>query len=239
MANSFCLFCNETFTRNSSLKDHLKLKRCKVDLLELHKIHKELSEKNKELNEQLSSITINGNSNLTATNGSIIANTVNINVSVNSIENIDVSYIKDSVMKKLTSEYKTGEPSVNLLISDYIKQMLCNKEHPENHSVKYIQKKPPLFNTKMLDSDGKIINVVKNLSETLELIHDPILNILISKLKDYIKNYKEDPEYDRDKVNYIYKEMKQETVYEALRTVLKNDILQDIEMKFKKTLQNS
>lgn len=233
MAEIVCLFCNETFSKNSNLNKHLSGRRCKVDLVELHK-------KFFDLNQKAATVTINGDSNLTTTNGSIIANnTININVSVNSIENLDVSYIADSVMKKLASEYRPGEPSVNLLISDYIKQMLCNKEHPENHPVKYIQKKPPLFNTKMLDSDGKIINVVKNLSETLALIHDPILNILISKLKDYIENYKEDPEYDRKKVNSIYREMKQETVREALKTVLKNDILQDIEMKFKKTLQNS
>jgi hypothetical protein len=216
------MICEECFTRNSSLIDHLKNKRCKVDFVLLH-------EKIKELTEKISSIVINGDNNNTNNNTNI--ENVIINFHVNDISSLDTSYIKPEKMKELVNKF--NDFNMNLLISEYIKNILCNKEHPENHAVKYVKRKPQTYSSLVKDTDGNLINVIKNLSDSCALLEAPILETLKEKLTEYIKDFKEDPKYDRKKAFGIWEELKKGAVYNAVSSVLKNDVLNDLEMKIK------
>lgn len=171
-----------------------------------------------------------------------------IEIIVNSINKLDVNYLDHNRMKQMIESYdndkelKGGKDffssdKVNLLLGDYIKDIICNKEHPENHAVKYIKKKPPTYNTQVEDSDGNTVSVIKGLKDTCELLTDPILDKLKVKLKEFIKKYKGDtePEFDfalyENAIKELKKELNKKNVKKALNSVLKNDILNNIEMK--------
>lgn len=218
-----CFFCNEEFTRKSSLNTHLNDRRCKVDILKIHELHKELLTKP-------GNNIIDSNANI-GNNNTIMENvTIKIEI-VNHIGNLDTSFIESGKMKDLVEKYDKSKS--NLLLGEYIKDMICNKDHPENHAVKYIKKKPPTYNSLVEDIDGNLINVIKGLKETCELLEAPILEKLKEKLKEYIKDYKQDPKYDRKKAGEIWEEFKKGDVKKALSSVFKYDILNDIEMKLK------
>lgn len=137
-----------------------------------------------------------------------LSNKYNINTNIENVENLtinierieimnpinklDTCYIEPDKMKQLIEEY--NYPKLNLLLGNYIKDIICNKEQPQNHSVKYVKKKPPTYNSIIQDSDGNLINVVKNLKDSCELLTEPILETLKLKLKQYIKYYKNDDE---------------------------------------------
>ena len=113
--------------------------------------------------------------------------------------------------------------------------MLCDKEHPENQPVKYITKKPPTYNSVIEDSNGKISTAIKGLSDTCDLLSDPMLETLKVKLKECLRYCKNDDKFDYDLYEDTFKAIRHElnkvTVKKALRSVLQNDVLQDIEMK--------
>jgi hypothetical protein len=141
-------------------------------------------------------------------------------------------------MRTIIEKYDENNQKLNLLLGDYIKNMLCDTQHPENQAVKYITKKPPTYNSTIEDSEGKTVNVIKGLKDTCELLTDPILDQLKLKLKECLKTYKNDSsEFDYSLYEDAFKELKKElnksNVKKALSSVLKNDILQNIEMKFK------
>lgn len=222
-----CYFCKNGFQQKYNLNRHLKENRCesfkKMTAFDINEMIQSLKSTNNIKNP-------NNNYN------THIENVENLTINIEKIEiinpanRLDASYIEPSKMKELVEGY--NYPKLNLLLGNYIKDIICNKDHPENHSVKYVKKKPPTYNSLVQDSDGNLINVVKNLKDSCELLTDPILEILKSKLKQYIKYYKKEEDYDIDTVNDIYKELNKDAVRRALSSVLQNDILNDIQMKF-------
>ena len=86
------------------------------------------------------------------------------------------------------------------------------------------------------DNDGNTVTVIKGLKDTCELLTDPILDQLKLKLKEFLQKYKENEEFDyslyEDAFKELRKELNKDNVKRALRGVLKNDILHNIEMKF-------
>jgi hypothetical protein len=144
-------------------------------------------------------------------------------------------------MKTLIEQYddSTKNPDkLNLLLSGYIKDVICDQEHPENHAVKYTKKKPPTYNSLVEDTDGNTVSVIKGLKDTCELLSDPILNQLKAKMKEFINKYKnegDESEFDyslyEDAINQLRKELNKDNVKKALSSVLRNDILNNIEMK--------
>ena len=82
--------------------------------------------------------------------------------------------------------------------------------------------------------------MIKGLKDTCELLTDPILDQLKVKLREFIKKYKKDTEPDFDYTLYenaiveLRKELNKQNVKKALSSVLKNDILNNIEMKLNK-----
>lgn len=246
MSNSIfiCHFCNHNFTQKHNLEKHLNDKKCKSKLLnnwdELNCLLDELHQLKSRINISNSPIIV-GNNNY---------NNIKIEININPITKLDVSHIKDIEMKNLIKSYddtkyknkhdtdNNDKDRLNLVLSNYIKNMICDSEHPENHAVKYVKKKPPTYNAITEDSEGNTVNVIKGLKETCELLSDPILDQLKVKLKECIQRYKkdDDPNFDfslyEDAFKELKKELKKSTVKKALSSVLQNDILENIEMKF-------
>ena len=239
-----CHFCNHTFTQKHNLEKHLNDKKCKSKLLnnwdELNAMLEDLHQLKSRVN-VLNSPIIVGNNNY---------NNIKIEININPITKLDISHIKDTEMKNLIKSYEdtkyknkddienNDKDKLNLVLSNYIKNMICDSDHPENHAVKYVKKKPPTYNAITEDSDGNTVNVIKGLKETCELLSDPILDKLKIKLKKCIQRYRndDDPNFDfslyEDAFKEIKKELKKSTVKKALSSVLQNDILENIEMKF-------
>jgi hypothetical protein len=221
----FCYFCNNYFERKFTLDRHLKENRCES--------FRRMTAF--DINEIIQSIKSKDVSN-TKPYYTHIQNVENLTINIERIEiinpanRLDASYIEPSKMKELVEGY--NYPKLNLLLGNYIKDIICNKDHPENHSIKYVRKKPPTYNSVIEDCNGNFINVVKNLKDSCELLAEPILETLKIKLKQYIKYYKNDDDYDIDTVNDICRELNKDAVRRALSCVLQNDILNDIQMKF-------
>ena len=221
-----CNLCSSEFSRKDNLKKHLIERRCKVtvDLFELN-------EKLNIIKNPVKETTINGNLINNNGNGNIINNNITLNVTVNPISKLNVDYIIPDKMKDLVEGY--NYPKLNYLLTNYIKDIIHNKEHPENHSVKYIKKKPPTFSN-TINQDGKIINVIKNLKDSCELLSEPVLATLKKKLRECTREFKNDEDFQNvyeDTVRDIKKELNKDVVKKALSTVLQTDILNDIEMK--------
>lgn len=239
-----CNICSNTFVQKINLQRHLKEFRCKspllTDLCKLNELLFQQEEKIKELNKQL---TITGNNNTVINSNNDINMNMKIEININPITKLNVNYIEPEKMKALIENYDDGNEKnpdkLNLLLSDYIKGVICNNDHPENHAVKYTKKKPPTYNSLIEDTDGNTVSVIKGLKDTCELLSDPILNKLKLKMKEFINKYKDenDSNFDyslyEDAIYQLRKELNKYNVKKALNSVLKNDILNNIEMKLR------
>jgi len=246
-----CYLCSSSFSQKKNLQRHFIDKRCKSTLLDdlnnlnslLEELYKNNEHKNKEQVIIKNAPIIVGNNN---------CNNIKIEININPITKLEISHIAEIEMKKLIKSYddirynkknyfeNNDKDKLNILIGEYIKNMICDTHHPENHAVKYIKKKPPTYNSVTEDGDGKTVNVIKGLKDTCELLSDPILDQLKIKLKECIQKYEneQDPHFDFSLYEYAFKELKKElkksTVKKALSSVLQHDILENIEMKFTK-----
>ena len=235
-----CNICSNSFTQKVNLQRHLNEKRCKSPLLaDLAKLNDFLFQQEEKIKHLTKQLTINGNNN-TITNSNNDIN-MKIEININPITKLNVNYIEPEKMKALIESYDNGSSKnpdkLNLLLSDYIKDVICDEQHPENHAVKYTKKKPPTYNSLIEDTEGNTVSVIKGLKDTCELLSDPILNKLKLKMKEFINKYKtdDDPNFDyslyEDAINQLRKELNKDNVKKALSSVLRNDILNNIEMK--------
>ena len=227
--SNVCRFCNHSYKRKEHLIRHLRDNSCSVGremtLLDFHNKLEELSK---------NGIVINGNNNRTDINSH---NTFNINIQIQPITKLSLEHISPDRMKQVIESYDTDKTKLNYLLTEYINGVLCDQEHPENHAVKYVKKYPPTFNSITEDSEGNTITVIKGLKDTCELLSDPVLDVLKIKLGECIKKYKkeDDTNYDyslyEDAIKEIRKELKKDNIKKVLSNFLKNDLINNIEMK--------
>ena len=130
-----CNLCQNEFKQKQSLRMHLNEKRCKSTLLnnwlELNEYIESLK-KNQIHNQQINNAIVGGENNTY----------INVKIEINPITKLDLSHIEPDKMKSLIEKYDDNKSpdKLNLLLSDYIKDVICNKDHPENHSIKYVKK---------------------------------------------------------------------------------------------------
>jgi hypothetical protein len=245
-----CNICLVSFTQKHSLTTHLTDKRCKGEIaVDLVKLNNFIVEQKKMIDEQqkkIEELSASMNTNITATHSQINQNSnvnnihMKVEININPISKLETGHIEPNKMIPIIEKYdikdKTPE-HLNILLGDYIKEMICDNQHPENHAVKYIKKRPPTYNSITEDSEGNTVNVIKGLKDTCELLTDPILDKLKIKMKEFISKYKQDtdPEFDyclyEDAIKELKKELNKANVKKALKSVLRNDILNNIEMK--------
>ena len=210
-----CNLCCNKFTQKNNLNKHLGEKRCKSDLsTDLIQLNNYISELKLKI-EQLSSydkISVVGDHNFNTTNNV----NIKIELNINPIQKLDTSHIQAEEMKKLIEQYDLNPNKLNLLLGGYLKNIICDPEHPENHPIKYITKRPPTYNSLIEDSDGNKINVIKGLKDTCELLTDPILDTLKTKLRQFLKKYRKD-------VNFNY-EIYEETISELRNELNKTNV---------------
>lgn len=227
-----CNFCRASFTRKDSLIKHLKDNRCEVaktmTVLDYHNKIEELKQ----------GLSINGNNNHhISVNSNNITNNINVNIQIQPITKLSLEHISPDRMKQVIETYDTDKTKLNFLLTEYINGFLCDKEHPENHAVKYTKRYPPTFNSVTEDSDGNIITTIKGLKDTCELLSDPVLDVLKNKLSECIKKYKKDDDlnYDyslyEDAIKELRKELKKDNIKKVLSNFLKHDLINNIEMK--------
>ena len=232
-----CLICNAEFTLKSSLITHLNNNRCKK--LNCFKLYERL-----EKLEKLEQISGNNNVNVINNSGEVINNINNVNnnnvnikieFNINPANKLDTSHITPEYMKALIEEYDIKPEKVNLLLGGYVKDIICDPEHPENHVTKYLKKHPATFSSVIEDHNGNKINVIKGLKHTCELLSDPILNTLKVKLREFLKKYRKNEQFNyeiyEETISELRNELNKANVKKALSTVLQNDILNNIEMK--------
>lgn len=235
-----CKLCSNTFTQKKNLHTHLNERRCKSELLfDFVKLNELLIFQDEKIQELSKKLTVNGNNNTITNSNNDINMTIEINI--NPITKLNVNYIEPEKMKALIENYDSSSSrnpeKLNLLLSDYIKDVICDNEHPENHAVKYTKKKPPTYNSLIEDTEGNTVSVIKGLKDTCELLSDPILNQLKTKMKEFINKYKgdNDSNFDyslyEDAIKQLKNELNKDNVKKALSSVLRNDILNNIEMK--------
>ena len=229
---STCNFCNSSFTRKDNLIKHLKNNKCEVaktmTVLDYHNKIEELKQ----------GLNINGNNNHhISVNSNNITNNINFNIQIQPITRLSLEHISPDRMKQVIESYDTDKTKLNYLLTEYLNGVLCDQEHPENHAVKYTKKYPPTFNSITEDSDGNTISVIKGLKDTCELLSDPVLDVLKTKLAECIKKYKkeDDTKYDyslyEDAIKELRKELKKDNIKKVLSNFLKNDLINNIEMK--------
>jgi hypothetical protein len=180
---------------------HIINKKCSLDPEKLWDVYKKLTSNSKNITSGSTSTVIN--------NGTIINNNIqNIQIiNINPVNKLNVEYIGTNHMKNLIENYTQDN---NLLLSGYIKNIIHNKDHPENHCVKYINKRPPTFEN-VIEQDGEEKVLLKNLKDSCELLSDPILKTLKKKITECKKNLKDDEDF-QDRLIDIRQELNKEAV---------------------------
>jgi NAD-dependent dihydropyrimidine dehydrogenase PreA subunit len=239
-----CPFCNMSFTRKDNVTKHIKEDRCikakEMTPYDFYKIIDDLQERLTCIdNEKVSNSVTNFNYNVKNYNN---YTSINVQIQILPINKLSLDHISPDKMKELIEKYDHDRTKLQFLLKDYINNILCDNEHPENHAIKYIKRYPPTFNSVTEDSEGNIITVIKGLKDTCELLSDPLLDVLKVKLTECIKKYKKDTaddnsDYDytlyEDAIRELRKELNKDKIKKILSNFLKNDLINNIEMKLK------
>jgi hypothetical protein len=240
-----CYLCSGEFTLKKNLKTHLQLQRCKKDSLDYTVIQEKLI-KLEQLECNNDDINKCNNNEINKCNNDDINKCI---IHINPIDKFDVSCIDDEKMKDLVIKYDLSIqyeinpyfkypvlnfPPVKIILSEYIKYMICNKDNLENQCVKYISKRPPIYSILISDKDGNPVQLNKNIKDACEILIKPILNILKNKLKECLITYEHtdfEKKYYRA-IDKLQRELNDEYIVQtALSSVLQNDIITNIQMK--------
>ena len=197
-----------------------------------------------DINETMRLDTINNEDN-TSTTSHIMINPIN---KLNLKDNIQNN--KNLIIKYEKHKHNCSDDLLQSMLSEYIKNLILNKNNPENHCIKYIKKKPPTYNIKILDeNNNKPTCIIKKLHECPVILYEPICKIIKKQLKSLLykssNNNEEhdDVEDEDDKLEYTNNTVHslanqlahhngQKILMSSIKSVLHNNILFDKEMKF-------
>lgn len=205
-----CNLCKNCFTQKVSLIRHLKEKRCKTGLLyDLVKLNNILNTVNIEL--------LN----------------INTNKTLNTINELDTSYLKINKMRELIDIYDTNKYKLNNLLSEYIKNIICNENYPQNHCIKYVDKKMKIFSIYITEHGFKT-HIKDNYKQLCHIASEYFYNIIKKQLSKCLKFYKDDKEFQNlyeDTIIDFERDLTINNVNKALKTCLHVYILNDKKMK--------
>jgi hypothetical protein len=164
-------------------------------------------------------------------------NNYNINITINPIDKLNVDYIKKEELQGMFDKLNKDQAGhMDLVLKNYIRSILSNEDHPENHAVKYTKKDPPMFSTIVTENDKQKC-VINDLKDTCDLISQPLIEVMLKKIKKSWGEMKQDPDFDdmdQNLVDALRDTLKNERVREILKRYLKSDILENVEMKIQK-----
>ena len=205
-----CNLCKNCFTQKGNLMRHLNEKRCKSGLLyDLVKLNNILNTVNTEL--------------------------LNINTkkTLNAIDELDTSYLKINKMREMINIYDTNKDKLNNLLSEYIKNIICNEHYPENHCIKYVDKKMKIFSLYIIE-DGVKKHIRDNYKQLCHIASEYFYKIIKKQLSKCLKFYKDDDEFQNlyeDTIIEFEKDLNIDNVNKALKICLHAYILNDKNMK--------
>lgn len=197
--NKICSFCKDHFSTKGNLTRHLKDNKCKSPLLKDFVL----------LHEFIQELKINCVSKPKPQS--------KLEPKINDINSLNLSYLTPDRLRPCLEKYD---------LQEYISLIIYNKEHPENHIIKYNTRYPPTFEYK---------GSISVLSEIKEKITDPIVKIIKIHISKCLKFYEEDEEddfveeYIKDMKEGIDKDLHSD-VSKCIKKILKK-ILYDPEMK--------
>ena len=132
----FCRFCNKEFSTNSHMNRHIR-NNCKVkkeiELKENNKDKKEIAELKNQIQTLIGKVSTNSSHNNTHIGDNTI-NTINLNV----FGKENLSMITDEIKKELIKGPFKMMPKL-------LKMIYFNKDHPENHTMKLVNKNKELM----------------------------------------------------------------------------------------------
>lgn len=243
--NCICYLCSTTFKRPYNLSVHLREKRCKSslieDLEELNSYLKDLNnllEKNNKIEEENDVLEkeIPDNNHV----GELLNKHKKRNVKVNPITKLNLSHNKMNNITLLEKfdESSRNETCLNALLFDYIKNIICNKEIPENMCITYTEKRRPKFNV-VIDDSGN--DNIRTLQDICDMYSSIFLKILIDEIQKkgnkYLTKNKElfyDSYTIRTLINILISDKGEKIVKRALKNVIYGYILLGNDMKYKK-----
>ena len=134
---------------------------------------------------------------------------------------------------------KCNENALKELLTEYIRNILCNKSCPENMCITYIKRRPPMFNV-IVDNDS--VYNIKSAKEIYQSYPDLFLKIIKKQMKNFTKYFNNQND-ETDEILYdinvieIFKDLlRKENIIDiishALKNVLNNYILYDKNMKY-------
>lgn len=207
-----CNLCKTYFTQKGSLIRHLKEKRCKTGLIyDLVKLNNILNSVNLEIPD------------------------IDLNNELNTINELDLSYVKINKMRKIIDIYDTNKHKLNNLLSEYIKNIICNENYPQNHCIKYVDKKMKIFSLYIID-DGIKKYVKDNYKQLCHIASEYLYKLIKKQLLKCLKFYKDDQEFQNlydDTIIQFQKDLTIDNVNKALKICLHAYILSDKKMKSK------
>jgi hypothetical protein len=213
----------------------------KLTIEEQKELVKNQKKEIKELQEQLEKSQkiinshVNNHNNVNSHNNN---NNINIIIQVQPIEKMNLDYIKKEYLQEMFDKLNKDQAgNMDLVLKNYIRKILSNEDHPENHAVKYTKKDPPMFST-LITEDDKQKHVINDLVDTCELISEPLIEQMLKKIKKSWREFCQDPDFDEtmdvNLLDDLRSKLKNENVRRILKKYLKSDILEDVKMKIEK-----
>lgn len=213
----------------------------------------------KEENNELKKLQIINNN---CQNANQIVN-VNININIEPIAQLSFNDTSNDLMYKMIEKYSIIQNfksndidkqivsknvfDAKFLLANYIKLTMTNK-----NNIKYVNKRPPTYQiAEDFDEDGEIITTIRGLKDSIILLTDPVLNALKIKLdkfemklqktliqaekisKETVNELKYDYPLYETTIKALKNELNKKVVQNSLKQFLKNDVLNDINMKLK------
>lgn len=214
--NFVCNLCKIHFTQKMSLLRHLKEKRCKTGLLyNLVELNNILNLVNTDM------LNINNNEE------------IEIITELNTIDDLNLEYLEIDEMREIIDIYDTNKHRLNSLLSEYITNIICNENYPENHCIKYVDKRKNIFSL-YITENGIKKHIRNNCNQLCNIASEYFHKIIKKQLSKCLKFYKDDEDFQdlyEDTVILFEKDLTIDNISKALKTCLHAYILNDKNMK--------
>ena len=156
-----CLYCNKVLSRSDSLQRHMTIckKKKECEIITLHNKDIEIEEKNKQIKELEEKIKTQGNTNI-INNTNNTNNTITNNIHINNYGDENLKHLRSKDFANLLSGIYNAVPKL-------IEKIHFDPDHPENHNIKYTNRKLPYLKV-MKDDKWQLVNKKHELLDLID-----------------------------------------------------------------------
>jgi hypothetical protein len=176
--------------------------------------------------------------------------TIPVDIKRNPITKLNLLYNLENTRNLLINygKYKNNNKILVKSFIDYFKNIIYNKEIPENMCIRYIKKKPPTFIIHIIDENKKDNKLIITRFNTYSgVLCDVFMKLIKKELKKFLKTLKcnvdddddddDEVDYYKDTITFLLNDLKDKNgmivIQNALRSILNDNILFDKSMKIK------